>query len=148
MSAIYEWLMLGGGPGDQFDRHVFACVFAAAAVDPDRPLSEAIGLEGIDLRAVVADYFPHAEWLLADRPLAPAKLGESEVRLRAALAHFADPGDAVARRLVSVLARRAQLGSPLWRALGLFGPSELSELLWRHFRPLARADRNWMEAAA
>lgn len=132
----------GTGAGDAFDRHVFACVLALAAAEPDRPMTVALGLSGAALRTLVATYFPQAEPALIEVP-AEADAGENtleEPDLRALLVEFGTRGAIEETWLAAIVARRSQGANHLWQDLGLASRADLSGLLKRHFRPLA--DRN------
>lgn len=150
-TGLYRRLMdagASGGDGDPFDRHVFACVLALAASDPDRPLSEALGLSGTSLRALLAAHFPAAMPTLIEVP-AEAHAGEDaleEPDLRALLIEFGTRGAVEETWLAAIVARRSLGANHLWQDMGLTARSDLSALLNRHFRPLAErnvADMKW-----
>lgn len=138
--TVYHDLMATGGGGDPFDRHVFACVLAAAAGEAPLPLTEAVGLDGAELAALVARHFPGGEEVLAGLDAGSGSGAEAveEADYRALLlAGASEPGSDEARWLASMVARRSLRPDHLWESLGLPARADLSRLLHRHFGPLA-----------
>ncbi len=119
-----------------FDAHVFACLFAVAAMEGGA-LGERLGLCGEDLTALVERWFPHARALSAGQERGTDNEDDELVMVRdLLLAHRSTPGDE-SRWLAAMIARRAIEPNHLWEDLGLRDRSELSRLLARHFAPLA-----------
>jgi nitrogen fixation protein NifQ len=131
-------VLVEGGSGDSFDRHVLACAFVIGLSEPERPLSEALGLAVGPLRAVINKLFPHAVGLV---PI-PSDGGAGqdafeEPDLRQLLLEHRSRGVEEEDWLAAIVARRAVRPNHLWQDLGLFDRSELNRLLHRHFRALA-----------
>lgn len=104
----------------------------------DATLVEQLGLEADDLRDFLVEVFPRFDHgLLGDLggPLAP--LSEEESCLRRLLGRFATGGSWLESRLARILARRCLRPNHLWQDLGLASRGELTELMRRHFAPLA-----------
>jgi nitrogen fixation protein NifQ len=133
-----------GAPPD--DRHLFACLLAAAAGEP-YDTATALGLGREELTDLLHLYFPGAlasnlEALSApagaDCPQADADL------LNLLLAHLPDDADgwtpAPALWLARILAARASRPGHLWLAMGLFARPELSKAISRHLPALAAAN--------
>lgn len=145
-AAVYDRLMLGGR-GDPFDRHVFACAVTIALGDAGRPLTAALGLAPSALRDVCAAYFASADWLLR---LLASDTGSGadaveEPDLRQLLLEHRSHSRPEEAWLAAIIARRSLCPNHLWQDMGLFARVELSRLLHRHFRPLARANVNDMK---
>jgi nitrogen fixation protein NifQ len=138
--TVYPQLMATPGGGDPFDRHVFACVLAIAAAEAPRPLTEAVGLDGAELAALLARHFPGGEALLpgaaADAGAGAEAVEEADYR-RLLLDGATVPGSDEARWLAAMVARRSLCPDHLWQGLGLPARADLSQLLHRHFGPLA-----------
>ncbi|KRP93795.1 molybdenum processing protein [Bradyrhizobium yuanmingense] len=124
------------------DRHVLASVLAAATMDGGS-LSEKVGLSGLELAALLEQYFPSTGIKPAEQlsPLqvSPFKWEEHEeiAMLRDLLLKQRSTEGDVGRWLAAMIARRAIEPDHLWEALGLRNRAELSLLLSRHFAPLA-----------
>jgi nitrogen fixation protein NifQ len=131
------------GDDAAFDRHVLACILAAAAMDGG-PLAEQAGLQASELNELIARHFPLAE-IRAFTWLQPNSTGPDDETVMVRdllLAQRSTEGD-VGRWLASMVARRAMEPNHLWEDLGLRERPELSRLLTRHFGPLAaRNTRN------
>jgi nitrogen fixation protein NifQ len=128
---------------DHFDRHVLACVLAAAVMDGG-PLTERAGLAEQELNELIATCFPSAPvravaWIEASN----LPCDDETIMVRdLLLAQRSTEGD-VGRWLAAMVARRAMEPNHLWEDLGLRERPELSRLLSRHFAPLAaRNTRN------
>lgn len=138
MSDIYQGLMATAGDEDSFDRHVFACILAHGAAESAYPLPQAVGLSADQLRLLVQRFFPGAHWLLERVEGGPGEDALEEPDLRRMLTDNATrPGDQVAIWLAAMVARRSLRANHLWQDLGLTSRNDLSELLHRHFGPLA-----------
>lgn len=137
----------GAGRVDSFDRHVFACAIAAGLAE-DRPLSEALGLDGRALLRLVETYFPEAATTLP--PIeAEASAGEDAIEepdLRALLVESGSHGRVEEIWLAAIVARRSLGANHLWQDLGLPNRADLGALLRRNFAPLAArngGDMKW-----
>jgi len=129
---------------DDFDKHVLASILAVAAMEGDAVARRA-GLEGQDLAALVAQWFPAmrdaaAKWC-EPGPSACEQAGgveDEEIGMvrDLLLAHRSTDGDA-GRWLAAMVARRSMEPNHLWEDLGLRDRSELTRLLARHFAPIA-----------
>ncbi|MDF0582132.1 nitrogen fixation protein NifQ [Bradyrhizobium yuanmingense] len=137
-------LLTGVPPADadiaidsNLDRHVLASVLAAATMDGGS-LSEKVGLSGLELAALLKQYFPSTGIKPAEQ-LSPFKWEEHEeiAMLRDLLLKQRSTEGDVGRWLAAMIARRAIEPDHLWEALGLRNRAELSLLLSRHFAPLA-----------
>ncbi|KAA5607623.1 nitrogen fixation protein NifQ [Roseospira marina] len=137
---LYDRLM-AGDTGDPFDRHVLACVIVSGFAPPEQLLTDTMGLSLSDLSRLMDSQFPHAAALLDVLPLweGPKADAPEEPDLRALLYDNRTPdGDpAVARWFARIIARRSLGESHLWEDLGLRDRDELSQLMARHFAPLA-----------
>jgi len=146
--SVYTGLMSGRGGGDPFDRHLFACVIAAALPAGPGPLSRTLGLSGEMLAALVGRHFPHAPALLAGVTLdAPDDAPQSpeEPDLRALLIDYRR-GLLIEEEWLAHIIARASLGSNhLWQDLGLVGRCDLSALMRRHFPDLAALNAHDMK---
>ncbi|MCF8481220.1 MAG: nitrogen fixation protein NifQ [Rhodospirillum sp.] len=133
-----------GGParGDAFDRHVFACLIAAARAETaatGAPLNHGLGLTPGDTAALIGLFFPHATGLTAllscDGGSGTDAIEEED--LRDLLLDHRTMGVEEEVWLAAMVARRALRPNHLWQDLGLVNRGELSRLLNRHFSPLA-----------
>lgn len=146
MTAIYDWLMAMRGTGAAFDRHIFACVLASGAAEQDRGLNESLGLARDDLAALLRDYFPLAGCLLDDLPDGVGTMALEEDDLAALLRGNGTRGNREEAWLAAIVARRSLGANHLWQDLGLTSRKNLSDLLTRHFKPLAEkntGDMKW-----
>lgn len=147
--AFYR-LLIGCNPAEadigddhDFDRHVLACILAAAAMDGGS-LAERAGVAEQELNDLLARHFPLADirvfaWM---QPSAPTDDDEITMVRDLLLAQRSSEGE-VGRWLAAMVARRAMEPNHLWEDLGLRERPELSRLLTRHFAPLAaRNTRN------
>jgi len=147
---VYSTLMEAKAPdADAFDAHVVACILALAFAEAKaehRPFTDAAGLDAADLRAVLASFFPAAlAWL--DRDIGHAAITRSadETCLLDLLKSGATAHTPAQHRLAALVARRAQRANHLWQDLGLRHRDDLSELMRRHFAPLARRNNHDMK---
>jgi nitrogen fixation protein NifQ len=147
-ATTYGWLMAGPARGDAFDRHVLACLIAAARAETQAsgdPLNHGLGLTPGDTAAVIGLYFPHATGLM---PLLSCDGGAGgdaleEEDLRDLLLDHRARGVEEEVWLAAMVSRRSLRPNHLWQDLGLGNRGELSRLLTRHFAPLAaRNTRN------
>jgi nitrogen fixation protein NifQ len=144
-------LLTGMHPGDadtsndsSFDRHVLASILAAGAMEGGL-LFEKVGLYSDELAALLKKNFPSVRIKGDDLLLGSKRDDNDEVTmvrdlLRAQRSTEGDTG----RWLAAMIARRVMEPNHLWADLGLRNRGELSRLLDRHFRPLARRNVNNM----
>lgn len=147
--AVYEWLMEGTAiPGDRDDAHIVASMIAIAVreVTPGHALSEGLGLAGGALRDLISAVFPNAiselEGYGLDADVSPS---EDERCLRELLSRHATRGTGFELQLAAMIARRAMRANHLWQDAGLRGRRELSDLMARHFAPLATRNNRDMK---
>jgi nitrogen fixation protein NifQ len=120
-----------------FDTHVLASILAVAWAGSG-PAAEQAGLAADDLASLIARWFPdaHLSVELSSAPLGSALDEEAAMVRDLLLAHRSTPGD-IGRWLAAMIARRAMEPNHLWEDLGLRGRMELTQLLTRHFGPIA-----------
>jgi nitrogen fixation protein NifQ len=146
---VQRWLLAGAAPGKPApDVHVQGCVLSLAVCDAQRerrPLGACVGLGGDDLVLLVSRYFPHAQRLLErfDSRQRPP-MTQVEASLRELLEGQTTAGTRLQLELAAIIARRSQRQNHLWQDLGLAARAELSELMRRHFAPLARRNHGNM----
>jgi nitrogen fixation protein NifQ len=149
-AEVHRWLLAGAAAGvDPFDGHVVASVLSLAVCDAQRerrPLGACVGLGGADLAALVERCFPHARRLLQrfDSPQRPP-MTHLEASLRELLEGQSTAGTQLQQELAAIIARRSQRQNHLWQDLGLRSRLELSQLMTRHFAPLARRNHSDMK---
>lgn len=145
--GAYRWLMAGGGRGlaaDEFDRHVVASVLAMALAET-RSLTEAAGLDSIELAGVLRAFFPHAAPTLLAGAGKAVERPSAESCLLELLQSCTTRNTPFERALAGMIARRAQQPNHLWQDLGLRDRGELTLLMERHFMPLARRNSRNMK---
>ena len=150
-TAVYRLLMRGADPNaaDPFDIHLTACIVAVAFSELDgerRWLTDRTGLDSAELVEIFDNIFPHATYLLPSLPAVAPVRGADEACLLDLLTQCASPASPFVRWLAKMVARRAQSADHLWQDLGLCNRGELSQLMTRHFRPLAArntGDMKW-----
>jgi len=140
--AFYRLLMRGRDPdaAELFDSHVVASILTLAhweSLAERIPLCETTGLAPSDLADTIERLFPASAYLFARLGTTMAGIGADEACLRDLLGQCRTDGSAFQSRLAAMLARRAQRPDHLWQDLGLRHRGELSQLMTRHFRPLA-----------
>jgi nitrogen fixation protein NifQ len=151
VTAIYSALMEGGGGTllDPFDAHVLASVLALAIAETKTgglPLSQGTGLTAATLNTLLSKIFPHAPPLLEGDGDGPeVSIPEDERCLRELLMRSTTHRTPFQLCLAALISRRAMLPNHLWQDLGLRNRGELSELMHRHFRPLASRNVNDMK---
>ncbi len=147
---VYRNLMEARAPGcDEFDAHVAACILAISTADArgfEQPQTAAAGLSAEQFGALAREFFPKAAaWRL---------FGSGETVERAAdeaclldlLERSTTEREPFQVLLAAMIARRAQRPNHLWQDLGLNNRGELSQLMTRHFKPLAArntGDMKW-----
>jgi nitrogen fixation protein NifQ len=150
-NAIYTWLTDGEGRGlhDPLDAHALASILALAIAEAKArgaALCETTGLTREALADLMNTVFPDALPLLEQfGDGASVALPEDERCLRDLLSRFATHGTPFQTHLAALIARRAMRPNHLWQDVGLRSRAELSELLHRHFAPLAIRNRNNMK---
>jgi len=140
MPGVLERLKACRGVGDDFDRHVLGCAFAAALSEVEyHPLTESLGLDRRVIGEVVDAVFPGA-LDLNDIVPEDADTGEDapeEPDFREMLERNSNGDGQIAKWWSSIVARRCQAGDHMWRSMGLFSRKELTEAMCRYFKPLA-----------
>lgn len=125
---------------EPFDGHVLACIFAAGIGECKAgvSLTNALGVNGSELRRTIARYFPGAEGRLEVFGLDGEPIVNDEERcLRELLGRFRTTPAPITSLLSVFVARRATRPNHLWQDLGLANRGELSRLMQRHFALLA-----------
>ena len=129
-------LLVEGGRGDPFERHVFACALVIGLADHEGPVTKALGLAPDRLSRLLQRYFPHTGGLIAIGG-DPGEDALEEPDLRELLLEHRSRGLEEEDWLAAIVARRSIRPNHLWQDLGLFNRSELNSLLHRHFHALA-----------
>lgn len=148
-NAVYHWLMAGqtaAADGESFDRHCLASILSLAfAENPRNPLAAA-GLDGSSLMALGCLFFRHALPVWAElAPLPAPERSEDELCLLDLLGRGSSARTPLQYYLAALIARRAQRPNHLWQDLGLRHRGDLSQLMERHFAPIARKNRQDMK---
>jgi nitrogen fixation protein NifQ len=148
--TVYNWLFEAprSMPCDAADAHVMASVIAVAVqeAEPGGTLTAGLGLSGADLRDLIFAFYPHAVSFLERFHLnANVSLSEDERCLRDLLSRHTTRGSWFELRLAALMARRAMRANHLWQDLGLRNRRELSDLMARHFAPLATRNHRDMK---
>ena len=133
---------------DEFDAHVAASILAIAfgeAVAEGRPLTSATGLPLEQLNELVAHLFPRAAPWSFLAPAGEVERSADEACLLDLLTSCSTSRTAFEARLAAMIARRAQCPNHLWQDLGLNSRRDLSELMARHFKPLAMQNKQDMK---
>lgn len=134
---------------DAFDRHAVAAILSLAlseAEDAGVPAVASLGISRGELLALAEDLFPEGLGFLAEHVADSAvEVDEEERNVRDILAMYASGAGRLERALVALIARRAKAPHHLWQDLGLRHRGELSELMGRHFAPLARKNSQDMK---
>lgn len=129
---------------ESFDRHVFASILAAAAMEGGA-VAELAGLTADDLAAMAARWFPTAQDLVTTWCAQTNGAEDDEIAMvRGLLLANRSTGDDAGRWLAAMVARRSMEPNHLWEDLGLRDRTELTRLLMRHFSPLASRNTNNM----
>jgi nitrogen fixation protein NifQ len=138
---LYRNLMQALAIGaDEFDAHVIASILAISSCEVGAaglPQTGAAGLTGEQFGALVKEFFPKAAaWRLFQLDMAVERTAD-EACLLDLLQRCTTLGAPLEKLLAAMIARRAQRPNHLWQDLGLRNRGELSQLMTRHFRPLA-----------
>ncbi len=134
---------------DAFDAHVAASIVAIAFCEANKegvPFSDAAGLGSAELHDLLARFFPaaRAHLELTQARHAVERTADEDCLLDL-LQRCTTSGAAFETRLAAMIARRAQRPNHLWQDLGLRNRGDLSELMSRHFKPLAMRNTNDMK---
>jgi nitrogen fixation protein NifQ len=147
-NAIYNWLIDAPLSCAADDAHVVASVIAMSVREAESgsTLAAGVGLAGAELRDLIGTLFPHATSLLERYGLdAGVFLSDDERSLRELLSRHTTSGSWIELRLASMISRRAMRPNHLWQDVGLRCRRELSELMMRHFAPLAMRNHRDMK---
>ena len=137
-----------GSACDPFDVHVVAAVLSLALEegnDRGGTLAQSAGLDGEALAEIWRTIFP-AGALDAVAAGAGLERDLEEQSVRDILMMYSSGATWLERPLASIIARRCRQPNHLWQDLGLRNRGELSQLMRRHFAPLARknvGDMKW-----
>ncbi|MGR7995477.1 nitrogen fixation protein NifQ [Xanthobacter sp. ZOL 2024] len=148
---VYDQLLATPAPAgwDAFDRHVVAAMVSLAMEEGAR--SGQGGLVGLGLSALEFRQLLDAGFPGAAASLAPCLAAEGvppdgeEESIRDILRLYCSTGDGIEQWLIAMIARRCKAPHHLWQDLGLRDRGELSQLMRRHFAPLAEKNRNDMK---
>ncbi len=138
---LYSNLMAASAPGCvEFDAHVLASIFAISAGESSaqaQPQTPAAGLTGEQFGRLAGEIFPKTgAWRLFALSASVERSGD-EACLLDLLERCTTSRTPFEMQLAGMIARRAQRPNHLWQDLGLRNRGELSELMTRHFKPLA-----------
>jgi len=132
------------------DRHLFACLFSAAARDPHEPAA-ALGLGLEEVSAILSEHFPgigRADLERHATPVSGPPPDSNPEVLDILLFHVPldESGGRVrnAQRLARIIAARAAHPGHLWVAMGFFERPELTAAIRRHLPTLAAANNQNM----
>ena len=147
---IYSGLMEACALGcDAFDAHAVASMLAVSSADAGTgapPQTASAGLSAVQFSVLIAQFFPKAAaWRLFGLSESVERNG-GEACLLELLERCATSREPFEMLLAAMIARRAERPNHLWQDLGLRHRGELSELMARHFKPLAlrnKADMKW-----
>ena len=138
--GVLERLKACRGFGDDFDRHVVACTFAAAMAELEyHPMTEALGLERSEIARIMKVMFEGCYDIdqLVPPDATPGEDAVEESDFRHLLNSNRTSGTDIEKWLLHIIPRRCQAGDHMWRSIGLFSRQELTETLMRYFGPLA-----------
>ena len=100
-------LLVEGGRGDPFDRHVFACALVIGLADPEIPATKSLGLAPDRLGRLLQCYFPRAVGLIAIQG-DPGEDALEEPDLRELLLEHRSRGVEEEDWLAAIVARRSK----------------------------------------
>ena len=147
---VYRNLMEARAPGcDEFDAHVAASILAISTADAGslaQPQTAAAGLSAEQFSALVREFFPKAAAWRFFALSETVERAADEACLLDLLERCTTAREPFQALLAAMIARRAQRPNHLWQDLGLNNRGELSELMTRHFKPLAArntGDMKW-----
>jgi nitrogen fixation protein NifQ len=146
---VYRNLMEARAPGcDEFDAHTVASILAISSGEAQgqaQPQTSAAGLTGEQFGGLIAELFPKsAAWRLFERS-ASIEHAADEACLLVLLERCTTSRTPFEMLLAAMIARRAQRHNHLWQDLGFRNRGELSQLMMRHFKPLARRNTQDMK---
>jgi nitrogen fixation protein NifQ len=150
-TVTYAWLMNDreGALQDPFDAHVLASVLAVAIAEAKAAglsLSESTGLSGAALTALMRAAFPQAVSLLERcGGCQEVSISEDERCLRELLVRSTTNRTPFQLHFAALIARRSMRPNHLWQDLGFRNRRELSDLMHKHFKPLAVRNVNDMK---
>ena len=130
------------------DQRALIRILVHGAADPSRPLCHSLGLAPDALGALIGRFPALAPLVPAGREGCDAGSDTpEEPDLRSLLLdHATRPGPPRETRwLATIVARACQGRHHLWQDLGLDNRTQLSDLMWRHFAPLAQANSRDMK---
>lgn len=138
--GVRERLLAAKGEGDEFDRHIMACCLATALAEAEyHPITEALGLSRDSILEILNMMFP-GSFVIDDIVPPDADTGKdapAEPILRYMLLANRSKGMPIESWLAHIFIRRCQVGDHMWRSIGLFSRNELTEAMFRYFKPLA-----------
>ncbi len=147
---VYRNLIAARTPGcGEFGAHVAASILAISAADAGdyaQPQGASAGLPAQQFGALVREFFPKASALRLFALSETIERPDEETCLLELLERCTTAREPFEMLLAAMIARRAQRPNHLWQDLGLNNRGELSELMKRHFKPLAMrntADMKW-----
>jgi nitrogen fixation protein NifQ len=147
---VYRNLMEARAPAcDEFDAHVAASILAISSAETAelaQPEAAAAGLSAEQFGALVRDFFPKAAASRLFARSETAGRAVEEACLLELLERCTTAREPFELLLAAMVARRAQRPNHLWQDLGLNNRAELSQLMTRHFKPLAlrnTGDMKW-----
>ena len=147
---IYRSLMTAHVPGcDEFDAHVAASILAVSAGDAGdftQPQSASAGLSKEQFGALAREFFPKSSACRLFAPCETVERPDEELCLLELLERCTTSREPIEMLFAAMIARRSQRPNHLWQDLGLNNRGELSELMKRHFKPLAMrntGDMKW-----
>ena len=146
---LYNVLMEARSPEfATFDAHVAASILSISfgeAVAEGHALTSATGLPPEQLNELVAQVFPNAAPWSFLALAGEVERSADEACLVDLLTRCATSRTVFEARLAAMIARRAQRPNHLWQDLGLNSRRDLSELMSRHFKPLAMRNKQDMK---
>jgi nitrogen fixation protein NifQ len=149
VDALYEHLIAGAGPDTDDDRHALAAVIALAACEARDGIgfSSALGLDADSIMALMRLHFSDCQTdCLPPCQAEPPMVADDEHALIRLLEQGSTTCSQIERWWSRIIARRSQRPNHLWQDLGFRHRGDLSALMQRHFRPLARrnaTDMKW-----
>ena len=136
--------------GEQLDRLLFGRILALAALDPERPLSHALGLGRNAITALIERYAPdRADLVSTLTDTTGDDTGNDAIEeedLRAFLLDHRARGADEEEWLAAIVARRSLEPNHLWQDMGFANRLELNAMFRRHFPELVRrnsGDMKW-----
>ncbi len=128
----------GAAADESFDRHILGRLLLHAVAEAKRlgePIENRIGLNREQLLALA--HYTHTDLFLESSAAVRTEEDEEEVMVRQILLQNCSGPRQVGEWLAHVVARRGMEPNHLWEDLGLAERHHLTDLLLRHFEPLA-----------